>query len=441
MRYLPHTPEDIKEMLATVGCQSLDDLFKMIPPDSRRQKPLDLPGPLTEWEIMAKTSALAAKGGGDWQAFVGGGSQPHFVPAIVPYLVQRSEFITAYTPYQPEMSQGTLQSIFEFQTLISRLVGLPVTNASMYDASTAMAEAALMAQRCTKRATVAVSSLVHPHWRQVLATYMAPKENVEIVTLPATAEGRTDLAALKGADKPAVLIIQSPNVLGVIEDVPAAAEAIHGAGGLLATGFSEAFALGLLKTPGSQGADIVFGDGQSLGQGQGFGGPTLGLMSTKMEFVRNLPGRLIGQTTDKNGRRGFVLTLATREQHIRRSKAVSNICSNAGLCALTATIFMAAIGGTGFRQMAQVNLDRAEYLKAGLISAGFKPLVSGPTYNEFALVAPAGFEAKREALKAKKVMAGYGLEKWYPQYKGAYLFGATETKTKADMDAFIAGVK
>ncbi|UQZ88500.1 aminomethyl-transferring glycine dehydrogenase [Deltaproteobacteria bacterium Smac51] len=441
MRYLPHTPDDIKEMLATVGVGSLDDLFKMIPPDSRRQRPLDLPGPLTEWELSEKVEGLAANGGGDWKVFVGAGSQPHHVPVLVPYLAGRSEFLTSYTPYQPEMSQGTLQAIFEFQTLISRLVGLPVTNASMYDGSTAMAESALMAQRVTKRRAVVVSSLVHPHWREVLSTYLAPMEDVEIVTLPAGADGRTDFAPLKSVDKPAVLLMQSPNFLGVVEELSKAAEAIHAAGGLLAAGFSEAYALGLLKTPGSLGADIVFGEGQSLGLGQGFGGPTLGLMSTKMEYVRQFPGRLAGRTTDKNGKRGFVLTLSTREQHIRRSKAVSNICSNAGHCALTAAMFMASIGGTGFRQMAQVNLDRAEYLKAELLKAGFKPLCPSPTFNEFALVAPSGFAQKHEALKGKKIMAGLSLEKWYPQFKDAWLFGATETKTKADIDAFIAEVK
>ena len=441
MRYLPHTQEDIKEMLAVAGAKSLDDLFAMIPPDSRRQTPLNLPEALTEWELAARLEEMAEDGGGDWQVFFGAGSQPHHIPVLVPYLAGRSEFLTSYTPYQPELSQGTLQSVFEFQTLISRLVGLPVANASMYDGSTSMAEAALMAMRINKRRTVAVSALVHPHWREVLATYMAPLEDVEIVTLPADDQGRTDYSALKDVDSPAVLLMQSPNFLGVIEELPKAAEAIHAAGGLLAAGFSEAFALGLLKSPGACGADIVFGEAQSLGLAQGFGGPTLGLMASKMEFVRQIPGRLIGQTTDADGQRGFVLTLATREQHIRRGKAVSNICSNAGHCALTAAMFMAAIGGTGFRHTAQVNLDLAEYFKEGLKSLGFKPLSPAPTFNEFALTAPEGFAKTHDKLRSKKIMAGLSLERWYPQYRNAWLFGVTETKSKAAIDALLAEVK
>jgi glycine dehydrogenase subunit 1 len=235
--------------------------------------------------------------------------------------------------------------------------------------------------------------------------------------------------------------MQSPNVLGVIEDIGAAAQAAHEAGGLLASGFSEAFALGLIKSPGSLGADIAFGEGQSLGLAQGFGGPTLGLLSCSMEHVRNIPGRLVGMTRDREGRRGFVLTLSTREQHIRRSRAVSNICSNAGHCALTAAVFMAAIGGSGFRAMAQVNLDLAEYLKAGLIGAGFKPMGDAPTFNEFALKAPASFRETHEKLKARKILAGLPLAPWYPERADAWLFGVTEDKTRADIDAFLNEVR
>jgi glycine dehydrogenase subunit 1 len=434
---LPHTSEDIQEMLAVVGAKDLDDLFSVIPSGCRREKPLDLPGPLSEWELARHVGGLADNGGGDWQVFVGGGSQSHHIPALVPYLAGRSEFVTSYTPYQPEMSQGTLQAIFEFQTLASRLVGLEVTNASMYDGATAFAEAALMAQRIAKRSVVAVSALVHPHWREVLATYMAPRDNVTVVTLPAGPDGRTDLSGLKDVAAPAALLVQSPNVLGVFEDLSAAAAAVHGQGGLLVSSFSEPYALGVSKAPGSLGADIVCGEAQSLGLNQGFGGPTLGLLSCKAAHMRQIPGRLVGQTKDLEGRRGFVLTLSTREQHIRRSKAVSNICSNAGHCALTAAIFMAAVGGTGFRRLAGYNRDLAEYFKAGLVRAGFRAFSTAPTYNEFAMVAPAGFAAKREALKARKILAGFPLESWYPAMKDAWLFGVTETKTKADIDALL----
>ena len=304
MRYLPHTDDDIKEMLAAVGAESIDALFECIPPEGRRQHPLNLPAPLTEWELKAKLEKMAD--GADWRVFVGAGSYAHYTPSIVPYLASRSEFLTSYTPYQPEITQGTLQAIFEYQTLISRLTGLEVTNASMYDGATALAEAALMALRVTKRRAIAVSELVHPHWREVLATYLAPLEDVEILVLPADASGRTNYSALASLDKPAALLVQSPNFLGIIEDLDEAAEAIHQAGGLLVSGFTEPFSLGLLKTPGSYGVDIVVGDGQSLGLGQGFGGPGLGLMSAKMELIRQMPGRLVGQTVDAEGRRGFV---------------------------------------------------------------------------------------------------------------------------------------
>ncbi|MDR1045871.1 MAG: aminomethyl-transferring glycine dehydrogenase subunit GcvPA [Candidatus Adiutrix sp.] len=439
MRYLPHTSDDVKEMLSAAGAGSLDDLFASVPPESRRLSPLNLPGPLTEWDLRARLENMAD--GGDWQVFVGAGSYAHQVPALVPYLAGRSEFLTAYTPYQPEMSQGTLQAVFEFQTLVSRLTGLQVTNASMYDGATALAEASLMAQRVTKRSSLAVSELVHPHWREVLSTYLAPRKDLELLLLPADAEGRTDYSALASLEKPAALLVQSPNFLGVIEDLSRAAEAVHQAGGLLVAGFSEPFAYGLLKSPGAQGADIAVGDGQSLGLGQGFGGPGLGLMSAKNDLVRQMPGRLVGRTVDKNGRPGFVLTLSTREQHIRRSKAVSNICSNAGHCALTAAMFMAAIGGTGFRGMARANLELAEYLKAGLLKIGFKPLSPAPTFNEFALTAPAGFAQKHEELKKSKILAGLPLSRWYAKFNGAWLFGVTETRTRADIDAFLAEVK
>ncbi len=444
MRYLPHTPEDIWEMLDVVGAKDLDDLFETIPASCRRERPLDLPAPMSEWELSRHIESLAAKSGGDWQVFLGAGSQAHHIPVLVPYLASRSEFVTSYTPYQPEMSQGTLQAIFEFQTLISRLTGLEVTNASMYDGSTALAEAALMAQRVTKKSTLAVSALIHPHWRQVLETYLAPRQDVTLITLPMSSDGRTDCSPLKDCEAPAALLLQSPNFLGVFEDIPAAAQAVHAAGGLLVSSFSEPFALGLAKSPGSLGADIVCGEAQSLGLSQGFGGPTLGVMSCKMDYVRQIPGRLVGQTEDLDGQRGFVLTLSTREQHIRRSRAVSNICSNAGHCALTAAMFMAAIGGSGFRKTAQVNLDLAEYCKKGLSEIGFRPLSTAPTFNEFALHAPAGFAAVHKKLQERNILAGLSLARWYPDISDlsdTWLFGVTETKTKADIDALLAALR
>ena len=441
MRYFPHTEADIAEMLAAIGQNSVDSLFDSIPADCRRDRELDLPCPLTEWELLTRLNDMAANGGGDWSVFLGAGSQPHHIPALVPSLAGRSEFLTAYTPYQPEMSQGTLQAIFEFQTLVSRLTGLDVSNASMYDGATAMAEAALMAQRTTKRRNIAVSKLVHPHWREVLATYLAPAEDVEITILPALPDGTTDFSAMAGIKDPAVVIVQSPNFLGVVENLAEAAKTAHAAGALLATGFSEPFALGVVKSPGACGADIAFGEGQSLGLTQSFGGPGLGLMSAKAEYMRQIPGRLVGETTDNRGQRGFVLTLSTREQHIRRGKAVSNICSNAGHAALTASIFMAALGGTGFRKTAEANRNLSEYFKAALVKTGFTPLSGAATFNEFALRAPSGFAEKHAALREKKILAGLPLAQYYPEFADAWLFGVTETKTRDDIDLLIKDIR
>ncbi|MDR0363261.1 MAG: aminomethyl-transferring glycine dehydrogenase subunit GcvPA [Planctomycetota bacterium] len=440
LRYFPHTGDDIGEMLETIGVESIDDLFSAVPAHCRMDRAPGAPTALSEWDLSRRIEEMARTAGGDWKAFVGAGSQPHHIPAVVPALAGRSEFLTSYTPYQPEMGQGTLQAIFEFQTLIARLVGLEVANASMYDGATAMAESALMAQRATKRRNIVVSSLVHPHWRQVLETYLAPADDVAVAALPALPDGRTDLSALGCAADPAALVMQSPNFFGVVEDLGKAADAIHDAGGLFAAGFSEPFAYGILKTPGELGADIVFGDGQSLGQAQSFGGPGLGIMATKMEFVRQMPGRLVGETVDNRGQRGFVLTLSTREQHIRRAKAVSNICSNAGHSALTAAIFMAAAGRTGFRKLSRINRDLAEHLKKGLLRKGFTELFSAPTYNEFVLAAPDGFAAVHEALCRKRVLLGLPLEKYYPERAGAWLFGVTETTGKDEIDAILGEI-
>ncbi len=438
MRYLPHTPEDIADMLAVIGAPSVEALFEQIPAAVRFSEPPRLPEPMDEWRLRKHLQALADQAGGDFSVFLGAGSQPHHIPAVVGQLASRSEFLTSYTPYQPEISQGTLQAIFEYQTLVARLCKLPVANASLYDGATSLAEAVLMAMRVTKRRRVAVSRAVHPHWRQVLATYLAPLNEVELLELPLSADGRTDLAPFAALTEPAVLVLQSPNFLGVIEDLEAASDTAHGAGALLAAGFSEPFSLGILQAPGACGADIAFGEGQSLGLAQNFGGPGLGIIATKMEYMRQIPGRLVGETTDNRGQRGFVLTLSTREQHIRRGKAVSNICSNAGHAALTAAIFMAAIGGSGFRELAQLNRDLGEYLKAGLARLGFKTLSAAPTFNEFAVIAPAGFAAKRRALMERRILAGLSLQPYYPELgPDAWLFGVTEVAGKDGVDRLL----
>ena len=433
-RYFPHTAEDEARMLGVVGAGKVEDLFASVPSDCRHEGPLPLTA-MTEWELTAQAEALAASMPAAGSAWIGAGSYQHYIPAVVPALISRSEFYTAYTPYQPEISQGTLQGIFEFQTLIARLLGMEVANASMYDGATALAEGALMACRLTKRSAVAVSSALHPHYRTVLNTYCTAN-GIEIRELDVTDEGCSSPESVKDADL-AALIVQSPNVFGVVEHLAEQAEWIHARKGLLITGFTEAMAYGLLASPGSQGADIVCGEGQSLGLSQNFGGPCLGLMATRKSFVRNLPGRLVGQTVDTKGKRAFVLTLSTREQHIRREKAVSNICSNAGLCAMMCAMYLASMGGTGLGHIAKLNRDKAEYLKAGLVKLGFRPLYSGQTFNEFAMVAPAGFDARwKRLLEDRKIMFGMELSGWYP-LAGSYLFCATETRSRAEIDAIL----
>jgi len=442
MRYFPHTDEDIREMLQEIGLESLDALFADIPKDCRRARELELPSPLTEWELNAHMDTLAAHMAvsPEYKIFLGAGSYNHFIPEVVRQLLLRGEFFTAYTPYQPEISQGTLQAIYEYQTLTTRLLGMDVANASMYDGASALAEALLMAIRLTKRKKVAVSRLVHPFYRQVVQTYLTAS-GYEIVELPFLENGATDLSGLDGVTECAAVAIQSPNFFGCIEDLESQGKAVHtDMKTLFVVAFSEPLAYGLLKSPGARGADIACGEGQSLGIPQSFGGPGLGMFATKQEFVRNMPGRLVGQTTDKNGRRGFVLTLATREQHIRRERATSNICSNHGLCALASTMYMACVGGTGIRELARLNHDKAEYLKKGLRDVGATIPFEAPIFNEFLVRFPAGFKEVHSRLLKKKIVAGLDICTFYPELPDHYLLCATETNTREDMDALIEEV-
>ena len=442
MRYLPHTPEDIDAMLKTVGVDSLEALFGSIPSACCCKAPLDLPEPLTEWELNAHMDGLAASMAvaPEYKVYLGAGSYDHFIPEAVRQLLLRSEIFTAYTPYQPEISQGTLQTIFEYQTLITRLLGMEVANASMYDGASALAEALLMAIRITRRKKVAVSRAIHPAYRRVVATYLAPT-GYGIVEIPCTAEGTTDLSALDNVADLAAVAVQSPNFFGCIEDLAQWADAAHAdPKTLLVSCFSEPLAYGIFKSPGSCGADIVCGEGQSLGIPRSFGGPGLGVFASRQKFVRNMPGRLIGQTVDKDGKRGFVLTLATREQHIRRERATSNICSNQGLCATTATMYMAMLGGTGFRQLAGLNRDKAEYLKGELKKAGLTIPFGGPTFNEFVVKFPSGFEARYGKLLEKKIVAGLPLAPYYPELADHCVLCVTETSSREDLDALVKEV-
>jgi len=443
MRYLPHTPEDIAAMLQVVGVESMAELFSMVPDECRRQDTPDLPEPLTEWELDAHMAALSEKRPGKSRggpiAFLGAGRYDHFIPESINYLLGRSEFTTAYTPYQPEMSQGTLQAIYEYQTLASRLLGLEVANASLYDGASALAEALLMAMRITRKKKVALSRAIHPHYRQVVQTYLGPA-GVEIVELPCLENGRTDISGLQGVEDLAVMAVQSPNFFGCIEDLTAVGNMCRENDALFITAFIEPLAYGLLKNPGLQGAHIACGEGQSLGIPRWFGGPGLGMFACKRQYMRNMPGRLVGQTLDKQGRRGFVLTLATREQHIRREKATSNICTNSSLCALSAAMYMASLGGTGIRELARLNYDKAGYLKQTLQQAGFRIPFDSPVFNEFVVEFPPDFEATYNKLLKKNMVAGLPLSPWYPELKHHYLLCVTETRSRAQMDAFVKEV-
>jgi glycine dehydrogenase subunit 1 len=443
MRYLPHTDEDIRNMFDAIGVKDFEELFKTVPKSCRYDKEMALPAPKTEWNLnkyMAEIRSMM-KVSSEHTVLIGAGRYQHHIPSTISYIMGRSEFLTAYTPYQPEMAQGTLQGLFEYQTLTARLLGVDVANASMYDGASALAEAMLMGLRIAKKKKrVAMSSAIHPHFRQVVHTYFQPTE-FDIIELPFLEDGRTDLSSLAGEIDLAAVALQSPNFFGVVEEMEQAAEAIHQAGALFVASFSEPLAFGLLKNPGNAGADIVCGEGQSFGMPKSFGGPGLGMFGCNQKYVRNLPGRLVGETTDLEGNRGYVLTLATREQHIRREKATSNICSNQGICTLTAAMYMASLGGTGLRKLARLNYDKAEYLKQGLKDAGATLCFSSPTFNEFVVEFKDDYGPVQKRLMEQKIVAGLHLAKYYPGFDNRYLFCVTETASKEVLDIVISEVQ
>ncbi|MFP4428464.1 MAG: aminomethyl-transferring glycine dehydrogenase subunit GcvPA [Desulfovermiculus sp.] len=441
MRYLPHTDSEIQDMLTVVGADSLNDLFSPIAEDCRRTTPLNLPDPMTEWELDSHMASLAENMGPSQKSmsFLGAGNYEHYIPASLKHLVSRSEFYTAYTPYQPEVSQGTLQAIFEYQSLASRLLGLEISNASMYDGASALAEALLMALRIGKRKfTVALSTAIHPHYRQVVATYLEPM-GFTIVELPWGQDGRSDLSDLPREDLAAVAV-QSPNFFGCIEDLAACARAAHSSQALFITAFTEPLAYGLIPSPGSQGADIACGEGQSLGIAQSFGGPGLGMFCSLKKYMRNIPGRLVGQTQDHQGNRGYVLTLATREQHIRREKATSNICSNQGLCATTAAMYLASVGGTGLRELARLNRDKAEYVRQEFLAKGCSLPFSAPGFNEFVIQLPRNAEEVFARCTEQGIVPGLPLGRFYAGLEDHLLICVTETKSKQDLDSLVKEV-
>jgi glycine dehydrogenase subunit 1 len=437
MRYLPKSPAEREQMLAEIGAASIDSLFEVIPEEYRLTRDLDVPRQMAESEIIDYFKAAAAKNATGYASFLGAGAYRHYRPVIIDSLVQRGEFLTSYTPYQAEITQGTLQAIFEFQTMIAELTGMDVANASMYDGSTGAAEAVMMAVRVTGRHKAVVAKTVHPEYREVLATY-AKHQGLPSTLVGYDAEtGRIDLAQLEEqvTEETAAVLVQSPNFFGIIEDIPAIAAIAHAKGALLIVSIAEAVSLGVVRPPVE--ADIVSMEAQSFGVALSYGGPFCGVIAAKEKYLRQMPGRLVGQTVDSTGFRGFVLTLSTREQHIRREKATSNICTNQALVALMATIFLTVYGKEGIRELAEHNLAKADYAAKTLASQpGAKLLFKGaPRFHEFVLGTVESPALWGQRLLDEKIVGGLDLSKWYPELGNATLWCATELITREQIDA------
>ena len=431
--YCPSTPDEVREMLAAIGAADVEALFSPIPAELRARS-FDLPAGMSEFEMLDRLKGLAAQNGAAVIPFIGGGCYDHLIPAVVDHLAGRAEFYTAYTPYQPECSQGTLQALFEYQTTICRLTGMEAANASLYDGATALAEAAMMALRVTGRNRLVMDGGVSPFSREVVRTYLANLD-VEIMEV-VPQEGGIDREALLAAldDATAAVLVQNPTFFGTVEDLTAIASAAHEIGALLAVS-AYPVSLGLVKSPGEMGADIVVGDGQSLGNAMSFGGPSFGFIGALKKYIRNMPGRIVGETVDSQGRRGFVLTLQAREQHIKRHKATSNICSNQGLCALKGLIFLTSLGKEGFRELAVLNRDKAEYAKTRLSAIdGVTVVNAGPTFNEFTLCLPKNADEVVTRLLAQGIAAGLPLGSYEPELADCLVVTVTEKRTKAEID-------
>ena len=443
MRYLPLSSSDRRAMMDIIGVRDSDALFRDVPKDALNAK-LDLPRHKGELEVEHLLGAMAAKNrsAGAGPFFVGCGAYKHHVPATVDHIIQRSEFLTSYTPYQPEIAQGTLQYLFEFQTQVAALTGMDVANASMYDGSTACAEAALMARRVTKRGRIVLSGALHPHYAAVVRTNSELLGD-KVVSAPIDIEARENLAALIDDDT-ACVIVQNPDVFGNLRDLSPLAEAAHAKGALLVVVVTEAVSLGAVKSPGEMGADIVVGEGQSIGVGLNFGGPYVGLFATRQKYVRQMPGRLCGETKDAEGKRGYVLTLSTREQHIRRDKATSNICTNSGLCALAFTVHMTLLGEKGLRRLAMLSHEAAVDTAEALLKISRVELMTKSFFNEFTLRLPSNAAKVVEALASKGVLGGVpGGRLWPddPKAQNLLIVAATECVSKADIDAFAQALK
>ncbi|MBN1296191.1 aminomethyl-transferring glycine dehydrogenase subunit GcvPA [bacterium] len=440
MRYIPLTEEERRQMLRDIGVDSFDDLLRDVPASRRLKTLLDLPEAVSEPDLVRFMKRLAASNSPHDTApcFIGAGAYRHFVPAVVRAMAARSEFVTAYTPYQPEISQGSLQAMFEFQTMMTQLTGMPVSNASLYDGGMAVAEAALLANRATRAPIVFVSHALNPAYRTVLETYTR-NQDMAIRTLPLTPSGRTDLTPLDTVDMKSVagVILQSPNMLGVIEDLDAAGSTLKPAKSLFIVVVSEALSMAALKAPGDCGADVVCGEAQSLGLPVSYGGAYLGFFTVTETHLRRMPGRVVGRTVDRNGKCGFVNTLSTREQHIRREKATSNICTNQALCAVTSAMYMTTMGRQGLRDAARMNMKKTAYLRSRLAGiAGLTFPFDGPVFNEFAVALPGPLESLQKTLAREGIIGGYDLRCSYPELGESMLVCATETNTREEIDRF-----
>src|SRR5438067_3421423 len=442
-RYIANTPAEQREMLHTIGAASIEDLLVKIPPKARLSRPLALPPALAEADLVRHLRALGATNADADRAicFQGGGSYDHYVPSPINHLISRGEFFTAYTPYQPEASQGTLRTIYEYQTMIAELTGMDVANASIYDGASSLAEAALMAHSVTERREIVLSRAVHPLYKRVTATY-CEGPGVRLRDVPAP-DGVTDLAAARQlvGGKTAALVVQTPNFYSCLEDVAAAAEVTHAAGALLVM-VADPMNLGVLEGPGTLGADIVVGEGQGLGVPVGFGGPNLGVFAAKNELVRRMPGRLVGATVDRDGKRGFVLTLQTREQHIRRAKATSNICTNVALCALMATIYLSTLGRRGLVKVGELSTAKAHYAAERLAKVpGISLRFPAPFFKEFALKLPKAPDRVLPRLARQGFLAGVPLKTFDRSLAECLLVAVTEKRTKAEIDAFASALE
>ena len=441
MSYISLSDKDRKEMMARIGISSLDELFQTIPGDIRLKRELNVPSPLTEIELIHRFEKLALQNKyKDFLSFLGAGAYPHVIPFAVDYLSSRGEFVSPYTPYQPEVSQGTLQVIFEFQTLICQLTGMDIANASLYDGASGAAEAVLMAHRLKDRPKVLIPQTLHPQYKRVIRTYVK-NLGIEIEEIGYAETGEVDIEDLKGKldDRTSAVLVQSPNFMGVVEDIGKISNLAHSVDALAIVVVAEAASLGILEAPGHLGADIVTGEGQSFGIPLSFGGPYLGFMSCSKEYIRQFPGRIAGETTDVDGKRGFVLTLSTREQHIRRERATSNICTNQALCALRATIFLETLGKEGLRDLAEQNIQKSNYALDKLTRIkGIKRKFSGQVFNEFVLEFSGDLPKIEKTLKEKGIVGGLPLGEFFPDLGDCLLVCVTELHNKDKIDYMAA---